>query len=152
MPIPLSNIACPVLCVRDRSLCPPSEPSCPANLQLCHDLSCRPACTNAPNLCACSRMVPCDYSTKVSFSAYPHMMTGSLETACSSLLFNSSAPPSDMMWNNCTKIPELESFSPVDPLYVFQYWLLTVSMLHLGAYSLYKFLKEKVRFKLYTYS
>ncbi|RCH91984.1 hypothetical protein CU097_010719 [Rhizopus azygosporus] len=150
---------CPVLCVRDISMCPPSvRPSCPPGQTYCVDSICRESCSsNLISKCACPGAPPlengpvyqCLDKSRVNIDNFNSSNKAEqASTVCASHLGLSNVSswnlnPNTIMWGTCPT-PDYGNLTYTEPVFIALYVFYGSCIFFLGTWALYKNFREKL--------
>ncbi|CEG71670.1 hypothetical protein RMATCC62417_07368 [Rhizopus microsporus] len=150
---------CPVLCVRDISMCPPSvRPSCPPGQTYCVDSICRESCSsNLISKCACPGAPPlengpvyqCLDKSRVNIDNFNSSNKAEQASAvCASHLGLSNVSswnpnPNTIMWGTCPT-PDYGNLTYTEPVFIALYVFYGSCVFFLGTWALYKNFREKL--------
>ncbi|CEG80570.1 hypothetical protein RMATCC62417_14887 [Rhizopus microsporus] len=150
---------CPVLCVRDISMCPPPvRPSCPPGQTYCVDSICRESCpSNLISKCACPGASPlengpvyqCLDKSRVNIDNFNSSNKAEqASTACANHLGLSNVSswnpnPNTIMWGTCPT-PDYGNLTYTEPVFIALYAFYGSCVFFLGTWALYKSFREKL--------
>lgn len=148
------NVACPMLCVTNQNLCPPSlAATCPPGLSFCGDGTCAESCADIPNACQCGdesvKYFPCAAGQLVNITHFdPENQVTQIQNTCAAKAniqnaaaigawgdFNTSS-----LWLSCPVVEPQFTFT--EPMWISVWVLMSAQAIILASWAAYKHFRE----------